>query len=1041
MDIWKVLEIEPCKDKQKITDAYREKLLVTNPEDEEEAFKRLRAAYEEALAYAAQEEDENQEDNSPLGQWMRGVDDVYRSIEKRRDEECWKRLLDEEICMALDTKTLARDRLLSYLMDSFRLPQNIWRLLNDIFDLKEQREELIESFPADFIDYIFREMKESTLQPLDLFQGDEYAHYDEYISLLNRSSREINAREMEDAKNTLEEMKESGIYHPYQTINEIRILLISEEYEAARSKAEDLYMIYPEDANVILYMGETSYYLGQYEEAAKYYNSHLELVPDSFLGRFGKADCLKHQKQYKEAKELLIQILDDYPYNNFVKQGLSRVNELIIEEYKENVDAHPEDMEKKLELGWSCLQNNKIEDGLAILDSIQAEGANAFSLQNLSGRLYMEHGEYEKAIQHFEKWEQMIRELPEEVPEELEKDKNRLQLPIYLQAYALERLGRREEAAEKLEEALAIKEDPEALNLKAYLRYSENAYEEAIEVCNEIEKMDANRVGIYAYRGKSLYELGYYQAAYEDFDRWIEVSPYDLDPYIYKMRIMIYYEQYDRAKEIADYLTDEKVESDRLTDCIAQIMENTGGATEKNSAYEMYKEILENYEKGQSDVDDIYRIIYHMAVADEKERPLQFVLDEIDKGLSYKKDYIPLIEYKAYLMNGEGRKDEAIALFQEILMIDPGHTRANMRIGDILHERKEYKKALEYYLKQREVQYSQTALIDIGRAYIGLGRLDEAKEIHLEALKMDPEESCVYHNLGLICVYQKQYAEAIKYYELAIEYYQKRDEVSENTYEQLAACYIREGQPDKAFETYEEVRKQTKSPAYYIDLSDAYRYYGRYQEAAQILEKYKETADNDSRKALYDHRLSSLMILSGDMHKAYKYMKKCKNKILDMQENLTDYYILKRDYKKALEICNQMLDRTPEDISALYFTSLRILWMGDTARARTHASKGLALLEKQKKGLGEQIRGYKRAAAFQAVLGNYKAAFFCIEKAQGCVLCTTCKYHICKDVEVILAMIYDIMGDRRRAMEILTRCASYCKDDTELYFLIERLKG
>lgn len=1041
MDIWKVLEIEPCKDKQKITDAYREKLLVTNPEDEEEAFKRLRSAYEEALTYAAQEEGETKEDDSPLGQWMREVDNVYRSIEKRRDEERWKQLLDDEICTALDTKTLARDRLLGYLMDSFRLPQNIWELLNDTFDLEEQREELIESFPVDFIDYIFRELKESTVQPLDLFQGDEYARYDEYISLLNRSTREINVREMEDAKKTIEELKEFGIYHPYQTINEIRIHLIGQEYETARSKAEDLYMIYPDDANVILYMGETSYYLGQYEEAVRYYDSHLELVPRSFLGRYGKADCLKHQKEYKAAKELLIQILDDYPYNESVKQELSQINELIIEEYKKDAQEHPEDMEKKLELGWSCLQNDKIEDGLAILDSIKVEGAKAFSLENLSGRLYMEHGEFEKAIFHLAKWEQMIRELPDEVPEELEKDKNRLQLPIYLQAYALDRLGRRDEAAKRLEESLEIKEDPEALNLKAHFLYNSREYEAAIEICNKIEQIDANRVGVYAYRGKSLYELGYYQAAYEDFDRWIELYAYDLDPYIYKMRIMIYYEQYDRAKEIADYLTSQKVECDRLTDCIAQIMERTGGETEKNSAYEMYKQILENYENGKSDVDDIYRIIYRMAVADEHDRPLQYVLEEIEKGLAYKKDYIPLIEYKAYLLNNEGRKDETIKLCQEILEIDPNHTRANMRIGDILYDRQEYEKALEYYLKQREVQNSQTALIDIGRAYIELGRLDEAKEINLEALKMDPEESCLYHNLGLICIYQKQYAEAIRYYELAIEYYQKRGEVSANTYEQLASCYIRQGQPDKALETYEEVRKQTKNPAYYVDLSDAYRYYGRYQEAAQVLEKYKETADNDNRKALYDHRLSNLMILSGDMHKAYKYMKKCKNRIRDMQENLVDYYILKRDYKKALEICNQMLDRTPEDISALYFTSLRILWMGDTARARTHASKGLALLEKQKKGLGAQIRGYKRAAVFQAVLGNYQAAFFCVEKAQGCVLCATCKYHICKDIEIILAMIYDIMGDRRRALEILNKCASYCKDDTELYFLIERLKG
>ena len=71
---WFVLGIEPTKDKKIITNAYRQKLRQTNPEDKPQEFQALRAAYEEAMALADREEAETVRDESPVGLWMEAVE-------------------------------------------------------------------------------------------------------------------------------------------------------------------------------------------------------------------------------------------------------------------------------------------------------------------------------------------------------------------------------------------------------------------------------------------------------------------------------------------------------------------------------------------------------------------------------------------------------------------------------------------------------------------------------------------------------------------------------------------------------------------------------------------------------------------------------------------------------------------------------------------------------------------------------------------------------------------------------------------------------
>ena len=136
---WLVLGIEPTKDKKAITSAYRSRLRDTNPEDKPEEFKSLRAAYEEALRLA-DEEDASVEDTSPVGIWMRRVKELYSDYGARIRWENWKRLLCDDVLIGLDTRPKAEEAILTFLMENFYIPQAVWQLLDETFHLRERRE-------------------------------------------------------------------------------------------------------------------------------------------------------------------------------------------------------------------------------------------------------------------------------------------------------------------------------------------------------------------------------------------------------------------------------------------------------------------------------------------------------------------------------------------------------------------------------------------------------------------------------------------------------------------------------------------------------------------------------------------------------------------------------------------------------------------------------------------------------------------------------------------------------------------------------------
>ena len=107
-EAFRILGIEATKDERALKSAYREKLTVTNPEDDPEGFKRLRRAYEEACGYARETEDaegdeqEPPRDTTPSGLWLERAVEIYGNIRSRQDVKLWKALFDDDVFLSLE---------------------------------------------------------------------------------------------------------------------------------------------------------------------------------------------------------------------------------------------------------------------------------------------------------------------------------------------------------------------------------------------------------------------------------------------------------------------------------------------------------------------------------------------------------------------------------------------------------------------------------------------------------------------------------------------------------------------------------------------------------------------------------------------------------------------------------------------------------------------------------------------------------------------------------------------------------------------------
>lgn len=519
--IFYILDIPETKNKETITSAYRTNLKKHNPEDDPEGFKRLRQAYEAALDFANQTDEDleeanrfpmayqtpkhkkhNKNDNPEevaMDLWMSRIIKVYEDLTLRRDEEEWKSILNDPICQDLDTSLEAQNRIMNFFTDAFHLPHNIWALVDQTFQIKKNQETLKEYYPPKFLNYICYYIENEDFLPFALFEytneNEKNTNADSYIELLLSLHKQADARLLDHCRETLENIKAYGIYHPFEDVGRLRLYIYEESPEKIPDLLDSLYPRYKDYDYISLYVGEGRWLLGDIEGAYEIWSHILENDPNFYAAKYNKLRYLCEKKDFYHAKLLATELIEISETDNRVMDMLTPINEALITEYRdllENDKEHPHLSKRELTFDfiWCLFQNKHIEEASKYISELQPCDEQDYDYFNLCGKFYVYQEEYEKALPLITRWMEIIESLKDDGTKETKKRMSRLGSSYYYLGNCYCETGKIEEGFAFFEKALGtITKHVELLH--CYHSYASvlldiKEYEKVVDLCDKM---------------------------------------------------------------------------------------------------------------------------------------------------------------------------------------------------------------------------------------------------------------------------------------------------------------------------------------------------------------------------------------------------------------------------------------------------------------------------------------------------------------------------------------------------------------------------
>lgn len=889
-NIWNILEIEETKDEEIIKKAYRTKLAKTNPEDNPVGFKILREAYEEAvrLIYAKEEETENNTPKTEVDFWILKVEEVYNNWGRRIDVGEWKKLLDDEVCIALDTSDEASEKLLVFLMSNYNIIYEVWNEINKCFDYLNLKDEIREKFPEGFYNFVWNQISYKTFLDYSELEGSIDASYDETINNYYGLKRAMDENmDNEDLDEIVTSIEESGIEHPYFTTDILRyaIQYKSEDKEYIMklvSKLEEA----KENFYVYAYLCEAYMFLGDIEKAGFYINKSRELNDAFINGELIHIKYLMAKGDYLEAKEKSADFLEEHGNHPEGLKYMRESNEIIMKEYKEKADAGDEDA--FLDLGWCMFQNEMYKDTIEMLEKYEPDEEHYFDYCNLYGRCALAGGMYEKALNYLVQWNKMITALIDDGSEKYMKRVRRLAYSYYSIACCAAMLASQHKykgefdkrvemykmAEEHMKKAMDCEKDTRELyhyrERLAYLYVENGQPDDAVRICSEIINEEPQYYPAYCIRQSAYYALRNGQGVIDDFYNAIDIYPMNPEVYVFATKAFINYEQYTDAKNILD-----RADANNVTSLMIEVLKGLVNRNLEENSDDSVNRALNELNKIESELssytdngateEDIAEFYYNKMRVYITLNDYEKAYYEINKALEHNKFPFNYIWYAAELCIRMKKNEEALAIYKHEAESGREDAELYYNLGKMMIKQNLNKDEILTILKKGlALEPDHYALNDtIAEQYIEIfrkhGRPDDYKlaiEYENKQIAINPG-AYVHVNRGLMYLDNGEFENAINDFKKAIEF--EPDDLY--AYNNIAYTYKRQCEYDKAVEMYNKglaLEVEESKEILHRNLYIAYLLLGKYEDAKKeveimVKEYYGGSAGFDMFSEIYNH--------------------------------------------------------------------------------------------------------------------------------------------------------------------------------------------
>ncbi len=1038
---WDVLGIEATKDEAAIRKAYKTQLSHTNPEDDPEAFMVLRQAYEKALDYArgtgvyAQPETEESEEadetltgdllppDHPAYAWSKDLQALYMDFSRRRDPKAWETLYADPLCTRVDTAADTLDATLCLLMEHWYVPDAAIRLLDKVYDLTGQVQQLKETYPDAFVDAVLMAPLSRTGGGFDFGaflapEGTPYTQYDLYMHTYYDLGEMVTQGETEDAWAVIAELEDMPVRHPYTQVEKIKLYLQADDLQKAEKTVDTIWPAYRHTLAVACIAGETALSQEAWDLAGDRFRAALEDWPLSAWAHAGLAEVLYNQGCYDEAEQHLALVLDQNRYDQRGQFLQLCVDKAVKEQLQQKLDAVGTDGsssitdEEKLRLATLDIDADEFDAGIELLNSLHLENREdeARRLHYL-GRAYLETDRYEAALDAFRTSEQIIREL-EEVeadPGEKARMNGLLCYSMIMETMPLEYSGR-------LEEALQIAVNATVDYPKAALPYCRQAellyklrrYPEAIEAATRsIERDDEFHLPLRV-RAQANYQTGHYTAAFEDCEACIDLFPGDIEAYCCRIDVLREVGETDAALDELDSL-EEETQGTRLTFMRAQVLQAAGRREEAIACLQKVLTMDGDAERERdpavelSSMEQVYYTLYDLYLSKFEDEGgnhnWQAYHVYMETGLKLYPDSVPLLDAEAGDLYSHSLHEKAQPLYQRMVSLAPNAPHYAQLAGNELQ----------------------------------LDRFEEA-ERHLDmAVKLDPELTYTHILLGCLHMHQRAYEAALAAFDRAEELAKAQDEQWVRLLREKAWVYARMQRFDEAIDCLRRNYELYERTEDYVEMMSMHRFQGHYEEAAKLGEAYiKENgqeraiwqeferlaADLDDEKALLTCRSTDALEFT-DEHEAGRFY----------MYRPGAYRTALRYFLKAEELDDSNIDN--EVYLAMVYLKLR-----DTLHAELCAQRALDMVPKEKLQYGDERPFYLSYSAMAlCILGRYAEARDRLEQALRGRPCDTCPHAGCIDAYIGLLYLSCLQGDTETAQKIRETGLSYAPHDRDLLLM------